>query len=386
MTRKTRMGHWHVVAVIAATLGLGACERKAGGGNSETNWLSSCRRSTECEVGSCLCGICTVPCTSSAQCGEVSSTAQCLDSGAFAECGSDVIGAVCAEAGTFESLTPEGSGGTGGNAPANSGGTGGSLEDGNGGNGMDGSMPLPRGSVFDSVGGAASASEIGGASVGGSPVDSFGGESALGEGGSSGRSNSGEFGWLENQGTQCESSMAQSTPLAADASKDCALLEINLPGVIEYDIDPSDFDLNREGAGGHYEYVGCDDVDETCLGRLEYTWRVEYLADNEWYVEISPVHDGCDYDHVMLHLLPTEDLSPRATLTWTQKKLRIHLQPTENGLTVGAVRSEDDQLLQPDAFTEIAYNGGWPEDEIRSLFNEAFVEHLKGLEWVCSHP
>jgi hypothetical protein len=275
--------------------------------------------------------------------------------------------------------------GTGGEGSESGGATssGGSLDDQEG---LAGSSSVGGGDVTGSSGGT---SNGGGVASGGTAAShhATGGMSAShGEAGAPGSSDTNEFAWLESEGTECEDTDERASPLPTDESQDCAFLELVLPGVLEYEIDPAGFDLTREGAGGSYKYVGCDEVGEPCEGRLRYDWKVEYLADNEWYVEISPVHDECQYDHVLLHLLPSEELSPRATLTWTQTRLTLHLQPTERGLTVGAVRSEDDQLLQSDAFTEMAYNGGWAEPEIRSLFNEAFVEHLKSLEWTCSHP
>jgi hypothetical protein len=83
---------------------------------------------------------------------------------------------------------------------------------------------------------------------------------------------------------------------------------------------------------------------------------------------------------------PTGELAPRATLTWIPFHVTVHLQPTATGLTIGAVRSVSDEAIEPGAFTEMQFNGGWPEDELRGLMNQAFIEHLKSLEWACSHP
>jgi hypothetical protein len=49
---------------------LEACGRTDQGGDegSETHWLSECASSSECELGECLCGVCTLPCGSVRDC------------------------------------------------------------------------------------------------------------------------------------------------------------------------------------------------------------------------------------------------------------------------------------------------------------------------------
>jgi|GEM_PF-3001922 len=239
---------------------------------------------------------------------------------------------------------------------------------------------VSTGGVDPGSGGAPSSVSSGG-STGGVFFIPPGGAS-FAEGGGAGSSNT-DFAWLEAQGDRCGPSTAVPTPLPYSPGQLCALMEIGLPGVIEYVVDPSAFDLDRTGQGGLYTYEGCDGLGTPCIGRMEYDWEVEYLADNEWYVSITPVRTECDYDHVLLHELPTGELSARGTLSWAPIELTLHLQPFDNGLTVGAVRSLTDEIVETGAFTEMEFNGGWPEDELRGLFDEAFIEHLKSLVWTC---
>jgi hypothetical protein len=129
-------------------------------------------------------------------------------------------------------------------------------------------------------------------------VAATGGAAFLGDGGTSGgfipgsggvgpRSVDDVLAWLERQGTQCNPSSASPTELPSGAESSCTVLDIGLPGVLEYTIDPSGLDLDRTGNGGRYQYKGCDEEDSSCVGQLEYTWEAEYLADNEWYVSIT---------------------------------------------------------------------------------------------------
>jgi len=208
---------------------------------------------------------------------------------------------------------------------------------------------------------------------------------AFGEGGAAGASNEDGFGWLDGR-VACEPTSAEPTALPSDPSLDCAFFEIGLPGVLEYSLDPSVFDLDWTGAGGLYVYQGCDEVGSICSGRIAYDWEVEYLADNEWHVSITPLHPECDYDHIFLHDLPSGELAPRGILAWSDVELTLHLQPTLAGLTVGAVRSVTDEALELSAFTSADAPVGAPRDEIEGMFDDAFVDHLKSLEWECAHP
>ena len=56
---------------LLASLGylLGACGRThEGGEGSETHWLSACNATSDCQMGECLCGVCTQRCTSVRDC------------------------------------------------------------------------------------------------------------------------------------------------------------------------------------------------------------------------------------------------------------------------------------------------------------------------------
>jgi hypothetical protein len=222
-------------------------------------------------------------------------------------------------------------------------------------------------------------------SSGGAMPVPMGGSPSWGEGGAPGRVSSEGVAWLESQGEECEPASAMATELPSTPESNCDFLQIGLPGVLEYTVDPTGFNLDRDGQGGMYYYLGCDELHSPCAGRLAYDWEVAYLADNEWSVSITPVRQGCQYEHVLLHELPTGELSPRATVAWAPVELTVHLQPTAAGLRIGAVRSATDELLAPDAMTTLQFNGGWPEDEIRGLFVDAFVAHLQSLEWECLH-
>jgi hypothetical protein len=63
-----------VCAVLLLLLGLAAlaagCGRTQSGGDqgSETHWLRACETSSDCTLGDCLCGVCTLPCSSVREC------------------------------------------------------------------------------------------------------------------------------------------------------------------------------------------------------------------------------------------------------------------------------------------------------------------------------
>jgi len=59
-----------LVPLLALGALAGACGRTDSGGDegSETHWLSECASSSECELGECLCGVCTLPCSSVRDC------------------------------------------------------------------------------------------------------------------------------------------------------------------------------------------------------------------------------------------------------------------------------------------------------------------------------
>lgn len=92
MTNKT-------LILLISTL-LSACQSDSGttsaATGTETNWLSACQTSSECGVGSCVCGLCTFECTGASDCTGAPEPARCATSGDAAhatECeGSDVSG------------------------------------------------------------------------------------------------------------------------------------------------------------------------------------------------------------------------------------------------------------------------------------------------------
>lgn len=57
--------------------------------DSQTNWLRSCRISADCDLLSCVCGVCTKPCDTDAACaeGEGTSCVKADDAGVVAQCG-----------------------------------------------------------------------------------------------------------------------------------------------------------------------------------------------------------------------------------------------------------------------------------------------------------
>lgn len=66
---------------IAAGVILQACGKTGTGGDSgsETHWLTTCEQSSDCERGACLCGVCTVACSTTNDC--PAPLDRCLDVG-----------------------------------------------------------------------------------------------------------------------------------------------------------------------------------------------------------------------------------------------------------------------------------------------------------------
>src|SRR5437870_584113 len=63
---------------LAIASGCGKDSASSGSGNSNTNWLRVCDADADCGTGlSCICGVCTLECTSQTDCGGLDSAAMC---------------------------------------------------------------------------------------------------------------------------------------------------------------------------------------------------------------------------------------------------------------------------------------------------------------------
>ncbi|HEX2732583.1 MAG TPA: hypothetical protein VHM70_13315 [Polyangiaceae bacterium] len=70
----------HVIVSLGWLLAFPGCGAQSNGSGmgSETNWLQSCDSDSDCNAGSCLCGICSVACSKDSQCGKVGTNAECV--------------------------------------------------------------------------------------------------------------------------------------------------------------------------------------------------------------------------------------------------------------------------------------------------------------------
>lgn len=58
-----------VAATLVPLLAMGCGQTRTGGGaGSETHWLTECDQDSDCGIGSCLCGVCTMACSSLRDC------------------------------------------------------------------------------------------------------------------------------------------------------------------------------------------------------------------------------------------------------------------------------------------------------------------------------
>jgi len=83
--------------IVALCLGLGtACAKsKAPEAGTNTNWLKSCHATADCDGdGTCLCGVCTLGCTTDATCSRVGSRTRCTPM-SEASCGTNATGSAC---------------------------------------------------------------------------------------------------------------------------------------------------------------------------------------------------------------------------------------------------------------------------------------------------
>lgn len=92
-----------------------ACGRDLGGTGSDTNWLRACDDDAECGDLSCVCGVCTLECSSDSTCNRYGAL-ECLSASALAACsGSSVpAGGICVAAcddsdAVCDPLSPNGS-------------------------------------------------------------------------------------------------------------------------------------------------------------------------------------------------------------------------------------------------------------------------------------
>lgn len=79
---------WKAGLLLLLSL-LGGCSPNAGSGDSQTNWLRSCRADSECGSKQCLCGVCTQPCTAASTCSGMpgASCSDATEAGVIAQCG-----------------------------------------------------------------------------------------------------------------------------------------------------------------------------------------------------------------------------------------------------------------------------------------------------------
>src|SRR4051812_50162097 len=82
--------------VLAVLVLAGACHDESGpSAGTETNWLGACERDAECGVGQCVCGICSLACTTDADCLPEGPQAVCAtadSAAAQAVCGGSAAG------------------------------------------------------------------------------------------------------------------------------------------------------------------------------------------------------------------------------------------------------------------------------------------------------
>ncbi len=178
----------------------------------------------------------------------------------------------------------------------------------------------------------------------------------------------------EEQDGRCAASESEPASIATVPTPECKFLEIAFPGVFEYSAaapGPEKFNA------GSNTYTGCDAVGDACVGAIEYTWKVEYVTENEWTLWVYPVHEDCSYDHASLWT-NNAGVSYTIPISWKQAVVTLHLQPIPTGYRVGSVRTLEGNLVSGSDF--VTQSGG-----VGKALAGAFVEHLKSLEWDCIH-
>jgi hypothetical protein len=75
-----------VLLMVASTAGCVVEGNETSGMGSETNWLASCEEDSDCNEGSCLCGVCTITCNSNSACSDVGDDAECVSTDEIRAC------------------------------------------------------------------------------------------------------------------------------------------------------------------------------------------------------------------------------------------------------------------------------------------------------------
>lgn len=92
------------ILTVITLVWLGACDSESGESaatGTETNWLKSCEQSSECGVGSCVCGLCTFECEEASDCSDAPAAARCAsgrDPEYIDACGAETVTGLCLRA------------------------------------------------------------------------------------------------------------------------------------------------------------------------------------------------------------------------------------------------------------------------------------------------
>jgi hypothetical protein len=105
---------WMAAYALCLALCAACAKSKGPQSGTNTNWLKSCDATVDCHGdGDCLCGVCTLACTSNAACSPITSPVRCTPASEDV-CGVVTTGSVClpvppTDAGTRDSGTPSAS-------------------------------------------------------------------------------------------------------------------------------------------------------------------------------------------------------------------------------------------------------------------------------------
>ena len=185
-SRMTYAGMGVVLGLMFAAAGCNTDHPEQSAG-TETHWLRQCSADEDCDIGSCLCGVCTFACTERADCEDAPRAARCAQAGDEdheALCSGTAAG-ICLEA-----PTAGGGGAMGGSAGAPSAGGGGGGQNARaGGAGGAGATGGSSGGGAPGVGGAGGWTNQGGSASNGGEggsVAATGGSAAAGGSGAAG--------------------------------------------------------------------------------------------------------------------------------------------------------------------------------------------------------